>query len=108
MPSLLDGLLITECDRMSSDELAARGAYELGRALNEVMQAIAELGGVLRSARDRVTAAKIAALRAPRDLDLKAARFEAEADLQHVRDRASVLKQYLSIIQSLLRAATII
>jgi len=98
----------TLCDTLTTEQLSALGAYELGVALRENIAAVAELGIAQRAVRDRLTATKVASVRAPRDLDLKAARIEAEAALQHCRDRAAVLKQYSSILQSLLRAATIV
>ena len=97
-------------ERLSPDELAALSAYDIGVALNEVVATIGVCLRQTRGARDRIMNAKIAALRASDAdalVDAKADRIIAETELQHIRDRASALRQWSSILQSLLRAANI-
>jgi hypothetical protein len=94
----------------SASELSALSAYDLGLALNEILEAVEICRKLQRSVRDRIASAKIECLRATTAdelIDAKERRILAEAEFQHIRDRASTLRLQSSILQSLLRAANI-
>ncbi len=92
-------------------ELSALSAYDLGVALNEIIEATAECRRFLLGARRRSMDAKLSLLTSsvPADREIaKADRIIAETDIANARDRAAALRLSSSILQSLLRAATIV
>ncbi len=77
----------------TADELHALDAYGLGHALAEVIEAKIDL--LQATSEAEIRSAKIA-------------KITAETEVQHIRDRASSLRTVSTILQSLLKAATII
>ncbi len=98
-------------EKLSANELTALSAYDLGRAMNEVIEQVGVARRELAGARKISINAKIRQMRATSDDDLMSAKEEraiADGMMQDIRDRASALRTYASILQSLLKAATII
>ena len=95
----------------TADELHALDAYGLGHALAEVIEATGICRRLVVPVRDRLAKAKIDLLQATSEAEIrsaKIAKITAETEVQHIRDRASSLRTVSTILQSLLKAATII
>ena len=89
---------------MSAEELAALGAYEQGRALNEIAHGLIALGREVRAQNTRYAHQRAASTRDPNNLDAKATAIVGKSVLDNLRDRAKTLRDVKSILQSLLRA----
>ena len=89
-------------EALSFDERASWTSYDLGRALNEVLDALRVIKDETIKARMKMAEAKMRKARG--ESDAAADIDEAKLIIAAMRDQASAVREYKSILQTLTRA----
>jgi hypothetical protein len=97
--------LQVEC--LSAEELAALDGHMQIVALAEICAELAALGKVAKAARHARTDAQKTLLRDPRNMDCRDAVLETKTIQLDVADRVRLLRDYKSIMQTILRGTPV-